>query len=523
MNKMENDPLYTKKDFAAWMHGMLDPLKPLYSKGCARLSLSETGARDPAAAAGAEGFAQPLWALAPFWAGGGQDAEFEAIYQTGIANGTTPESEEYWGSLDEHDRRFGAMAALAFGMLLAPEVLWEPLEWFAKAHVANWLYDVNEYRISECGGPFLTILVNIALKKRGMPYDVQRLEQALEDVDVCYLGGGWYREGRSARPDCRTTLGFHYGGLLYSTVMDDDDPERCSTYRERARLFAQDLIYRVSLDKTAPSHSCGLTCHFGQAAFWAAYVYAGLDGIPLGIVKGILTRHLAWWASKKTAGRNEMPALDCAYSNPILSGPGDAASGPYGGMTAFLCLALPDGHPFWSQPALPTPELDALAGGVQEMASEAPQRCGTFCGGLAEGTRIRMADGSERPVQAIRRGDRLQGQDGVQLVKGITCTYGGNRAVLELFSAGFGGVVLTGDIPVLTEDGWTRAEQLCEGARVVTETGGGMLESAAPPYFRGADDGAFYAITLQNGEHALIANGVVVGDETRRRCGLGCP
>ena len=35
--------LQTKADFTALMHKFLDPLKPYYSVGCARLHLGETG------------------------------------------------------------------------------------------------------------------------------------------------------------------------------------------------------------------------------------------------------------------------------------------------------------------------------------------------------------------------------------------------------------------------------------------------------------------------------------------------
>ena len=35
--------LQTKADFTALMHKFLDPLKPYYSAGCARLHLGETG------------------------------------------------------------------------------------------------------------------------------------------------------------------------------------------------------------------------------------------------------------------------------------------------------------------------------------------------------------------------------------------------------------------------------------------------------------------------------------------------
>ena len=66
------------------------------------------------AAAGAEGFARPLWGLVPFWAGGGSCPEFEQLYLSGLAAGTDPENPEYWGGFQDIDQRFVEMAAIAY-------------------------------------------------------------------------------------------------------------------------------------------------------------------------------------------------------------------------------------------------------------------------------------------------------------------------------------------------------------------------------------------------------------------------
>ena len=36
-----------------------------------------------------EAFSRPLWALVPFWVGGGSEPEFETIYRKGLAAGAT--------------------------------------------------------------------------------------------------------------------------------------------------------------------------------------------------------------------------------------------------------------------------------------------------------------------------------------------------------------------------------------------------------------------------------------------------
>ena len=80
--------LNTKADFTALMYQFLDPLKPYYSEGCARLHLGETGAK----------YKQST-------------IELEAIYRKGLAAGSDPESPEYWGRCKNHDHPFWAAEA----------------------------------------------------------------------------------------------------------------------------------------------------------------------------------------------------------------------------------------------------------------------------------------------------------------------------------------------------------------------------------------------------------------------------
>ncbi|HIW07985.1 MAG TPA: DUF2264 domain-containing protein, partial [Candidatus Faecalibacterium intestinigallinarum] len=163
--------LSTKQDFQALMHLFLDPLKPYYSAGGARLHLGETGVTYGSAAIELEAFSRPLWALVPFWVGGGSDPVFEDIYRRGLAAGSDPANPEYWGSCKDYDQCFVEMAAIACGLLNAPEKLWDPLSDAEKQNLARWLDQINHHTIPECNWQFFMILVNLALKARGMPYD----------------------------------------------------------------------------------------------------------------------------------------------------------------------------------------------------------------------------------------------------------------------------------------------------------------------------------------------------------------
>ena len=176
--------LQTKADFTALMHKFLDPLKPYYSAGCARLHLGETGVTYNQNAIELEAFSRPLWALVPFWVGGGSDPEFEKIYRKGLAAGTDPENPEYWGTTGEYDQCYVEMAAIACGILTAPEKLWTPLSGTEKQNLAAWLGQINAHTIPDCNWQFFRILVNLALRSVGMPYSPELLEDGLCKIDI---------------------------------------------------------------------------------------------------------------------------------------------------------------------------------------------------------------------------------------------------------------------------------------------------------------------------------------------------
>ena len=352
--------LSTKQDFQALMHLFLDPLKPYYSAGGARLHLGDTGVTYGQAAIELEAFSRPLWALVPFWMGGGSDPEFEAIYRRGLAAGSDPENPEYWGSCKDYDQCFVEMAAIACGLLNAPDKLWDPLSNAEKQNLARWLDQINHHQIPECNWQFFMILVNLALKKCGMPYDAENMARGLARIDSYYSGDGWSTDGASPQKDYYIPWAIQYYGVLYATFAADSDPERAALYRSRAELFARQFIYWFDENGAALPYGRSLTYRFAQNCFWAACVWAGLEPFPLGVMKGLIVRNFRWWLEQKIFDRDGILTIGYCYPQMYMAERYNAPGSPYWGMKSFILLALPDDHPFWAAQAEPMPALDAL-------------------------------------------------------------------------------------------------------------------------------------------------------------------
>ena len=120
-NPVQNNPLRTRADVERAAVQLLEPLLPLFSPGCARLPLGDTGATYPAAVAQMEAYARPLWAMVPMLAGNCQGAlPLWEKWRQGLINGVDPAHPEYWGQVADHDQRLVEMAKAGHRHGLAP-------------------------------------------------------------------------------------------------------------------------------------------------------------------------------------------------------------------------------------------------------------------------------------------------------------------------------------------------------------------------------------------------------------------
>lgn len=350
--------LNTKQDFADLMHRILDPLLPCYSAGGARLHLGETGASYDQNAIELEAFSRPLWALAPFWLGGGSAPEFERIYQAGLDHGTDPAHPEYWGDTKDYDQCFVEMAAIACAILEVPEKAWKPLSPEARTHLAAWLGTINHHELPNCNWLFFRVLVNLALRSVDMPWDPALLEQDLQNAESWYIGDGWYSDGSpEVKPqrDYYIPWALQYYGVLYSVFAAKEDPERAARFRQRAMEFGSQFMTWFDADGAALPYGRSLTYRFGQCAFYSACIWAGLEPLPLPVMKGIIVRNLQWWMSKPIFDRSGVLTVGYCYPQFFMSERYNAPGSPYWGLKTFIVLGLPDDHPFWTAEAAPLP------------------------------------------------------------------------------------------------------------------------------------------------------------------------
>lgn len=352
------NPLKTREDVQEAVRQLCEPLKPHYSEGKARLRLGATCTNYGETRCEMEAFARTFWGLMPLAAGGGE-SDFWDICRQGLLNGTNPDHPEYWGDLVDIDQLAVEMPPLALALALAPDVFWKPFSEKGHKQIADWMDQINHHKVSDCNWKAFPILVNVSLKKAGMPYNAEVLESMLSRIEEFYVDEGWYSDGMGIRRDYYIPFAIHYYSLIYAGMMADEDPERCAKFKARASEFAQDYIHWFTADGDALPFGRSLIYRFAQGAFWGALAFADCEALPWGEIKGLYLRHLRHWFSQPIFTSDGLLTIGYDYPNLLMSEFYNGPGSPYWAMKAFLALAVPADHPFWTSEELPFPKIDS--------------------------------------------------------------------------------------------------------------------------------------------------------------------
>jgi hypothetical protein len=134
------------------------------------------------------------------------------------------------------------------------------------------------------------------------------------------------------------------------------DDHRARAFRERAAAFASDFHLWFAPDGAAVPLGRSLTYRFAMSSFWGMLAWADVDsGVSWGEAKGMLLRHLRWWADKPISDRDGVLSVGFTFDNRRLSETYNSAGSPYWAMKAFGALAAPAAHPFWQSDEEPLP------------------------------------------------------------------------------------------------------------------------------------------------------------------------
>ncbi|KAH6715161.1 hypothetical protein DL95DRAFT_444712 [Leptodontidium sp. 2 PMI_412] len=341
---------------------LLDPLKTHFSPLKARIRVpGGTAVRFDETAAEVEGIWRPAWGLAALLAGGGTYDGTE-LWIEAVKQGTNPESPEYWGDPRDNDQRMVEMCPMGFTLAVAP-VFWESLSETERGNVERWLGNsINEKNMPNTNWLWFRVFANLGLKKNGGKYSQEKIEQDIIHLNSFYRGEGWSNDGPVGvwQQDYYSgSFAIQFLQLLYAKLAGEDDPAKAAEFKKRAQDYALDFIHYFDEEGRATPFGRSVGYRFAMASFWGACAYADIElPAPLtwGIVKGLLFRNLRWWQTQKNIwSPTGTLTVGYCFPNMYMAENYNSPQSPMWACLAFICLAVPQDHPFWTSKEEPYP------------------------------------------------------------------------------------------------------------------------------------------------------------------------
>ncbi|KAJ5114227.1 hypothetical protein N7456_002761 [Penicillium angulare] len=364
---------------------LLRPLEAYFSPGNALVQLPvHSGAHFDETAAQLEGFARPLWSIAAAVADHSKIVTPEITRYvdrlvTGLQNGINPEHSEYWGEIGDWDQRMVEAEPISFALLLAPKTFYDPLPPTDRENLIQWLSGLNGRVMPQNNWRWFRIFANLALSEVcDVPHE--NVDQYIQDdfdmLERFELRDGWSADGiwrqDSVSGQSEESYGRqadYYSGsfaiqfsqLLYC-IFASKDIARVSRYKRQAREFARQFWRYFDEDGASIPFGRSLTYRFSMGAFYAAFALAKCyDNSSLytssRFVKGMLLRHLRWWASHSSNifASDGTLTVGYLYPNSFMCEDYNSPQSPYWAMKSFVVLALESDNEFWTASELPHP------------------------------------------------------------------------------------------------------------------------------------------------------------------------
>ncbi|MCO7124725.1 DUF2264 domain-containing protein [Sporolactobacillus shoreicorticis] len=351
--QIKNNSLRTKVDVEAALCNILEPVMDVLRRQNepGHLRISDSGAVYDQLRTQVEGFLRLTWALGPLFSDSKKVVQYKEYYELisqGILAGTDPESDYYWGDLNDYDQLFVEMGALSAYLTETKKDFWDHLSKASQQKIYDWMDQVNYHKIPKNNWLLFRNLVNNFFKRAGMPYHPDQMKADLDLVNSYYLEHGWYYDGYPNQIDNYIPFALQYFALLYAVLSDEED-EQIKAFRERGTEFVYSYAKWFATDGAALPFGRSLDYRFAQSAFWSV---AALSKIPtepfsLGQIKHLLLNNLRWWFKQNIFTTDGLIPIGYAYPNMVFAEGYNAPASAYWALKTFLLLAIPDDDPFW--------------------------------------------------------------------------------------------------------------------------------------------------------------------------------
>ncbi len=299
------------------------------------------------------------------WAGRRHD--IAALLARGLAHATDPGHPAWWGPIGDRDQRIVEASEVATALLLGGHALREAIDRVdtgAFDRILDWLALVDGREVWPDNWVLFPMMSALVRRRASRPVADAAIDDAVAWMSSRHAGDGWYRDGPGHALDLYTGWAIHWHLLWWATSPDGERrPARRATIIRRARAWLAGSAPMIAADGSYPRFGRSLGYRFAIAAPFVQGALVGIDPLAPGVARrlasGVVARALDQGAIDpatdwfRVGVDGERPAVVEPYITP-----GAAAWAAH----AFIALAMPDSHDFWSATEAPLPDDGAEAG-----------------------------------------------------------------------------------------------------------------------------------------------------------------
>lgn len=238
-------------------------------------------------------------------------------------------------------------ASLVIGLSICREVIWENYTKAEKDRIADYLSNFGHSYTGHHNWRLFNMLILAFLDREGYPIDHGMMRDHAAAILSYYAGDGWYRDGHLFDYYC--PWAFHvYGPLWNQWYGYEKEPYIAAKIEEYSNRLVE--TFHRMFDEEGHVTMWGRSGIYRSAASapLAANFLLKNPAAEPGLARRIASGAVLQFASREECFYEGVPCLGFYGPFQPLIQTYSCAASPFWIANAFVCLALPEDHPFWT-------------------------------------------------------------------------------------------------------------------------------------------------------------------------------
>ncbi len=282
----------------------------------------------------------------------GRHHDVAAILARGLADGTDPRHGAWWGPITDRDQRIVEAAEVATALWLGGERLRDAMNRLdpdAFDRALDWIALVDGRDVWPDNWVLFPMISRLVRLANGRAVDVDAIDAAVDWMLRHDAGDGWSSDGAGHALDLYSGWAIHWHLLWWVAIDGRRRPAVRRRVIRRAQAWLRFIAAGIADDGSSPRFGRSLGYRFAVAAPFGQAALLGIDPLPPGVARrltgSVIRRALADGAVDDATDwfrigvGGERPAVVERYVS---------AGAVAWAAHAFVPLALPAAHPFWS-------------------------------------------------------------------------------------------------------------------------------------------------------------------------------